>query len=79
MRREFSDTIRLMGSFGKNGGKWWILHGFIWMKTFLKHPLSQHQNGIDYRNLSLLISNDFGKYLSKHFSYVSLEQKRRIG
>jgi hypothetical protein len=44
-----------------------------------KYPFLQHQSGIDYRNMVVLISNDFGNKIENEYGTLELFKKIRSG
>ena len=44
-----------------------------------KYPFLQHQRGIDYGNIVVLISNDFGNKIENDYGTLELLKKIRSG
>ena len=44
-----------------------------------KYPFLQHQRGIDYGNIVVLISNDFGNKIENKYGTLELFKKIRSG
>lgn len=52
---------------------------FMEKENHSKYPFLQHQSGIDYRNIVVLISNDFGNKIENEYGTLELFKKIRSG
>jgi hypothetical protein len=50
---------------------------FVEKENHSKYPFLQHQSGIDYRNIVVLISNDFGNKIENEYGTLELFKKIR--